>query len=137
MKKFLALIAALLLLVSCSSKPNDDQTKQALEKEFVRLGFNNTYEVKEFHKNNGLEKDDKTYVADVTYVVAAREGKGVNMNDLNEATKFFGRFVIAKGMRVTEKLTLVKTENGWEINDIKDIKLDFFNENAGKWQPLR
>lgn len=137
MKKFLALVAALLLLVSCSSKPNDDQTKAALEKEFVQLGFNNTYEVKEFHKNNGFEKDEKTYIADVTYVVAAREGKAVNMNDLNEATKFFGRFVIAKGMRVTEKITLIKTDKGWEVSEIKDIKLDFFNEKAGQWQPIR
>lgn len=97
MKKFVSLFAILFLLSACSEKPSDSQIETALAAYLHK--HNNNLEVKDFKKTNGSEKDAKTYIADVEYYINIKSGS-IHTN------------------RVKNKLTLIKTENGWTVTSV-------------------
>ncbi|MYL85319.1 hypothetical protein GTA51_19680 [Desulfovibrio aerotolerans] len=134
MKKILVLLTtvALLALAACASKPNDDQIKAALEDSMKTAGISDYYVIKDFTKTNGFEKDAKTYIADVSYIVASKEGVKLSMPIIDKASNFFKILVVAKGMRVTEKITIIKTENGWSVDKRSDGKFQALTSD-GRW----
>lgn len=155
MKSLLSLLAVLFFVAACSGKPNDTQISQALENEMSKVGIAPFYIIKDFQKTNGVEKDEKTYIADVVYVVAMKEDAWSESNlskvkpelkrggtidrkkVINTAAEFFRMLVAARGMRVTEKLTLIQSDNGWIINDRSEDKTYEVFDSSGQWRSFK
>jgi hypothetical protein len=132
MRIFILLIISV-LLVACSGKPKDSEIKSQVIDRFIRDGGDEVFEVfeiKNFQKIDGFERDSKTYVANVRYELVFKKG----IKELAETAKSaeglggamsqvvimmlvaqYGYFNAGEAVLKEEKVILMKTENGWHI----------------------
>lgn len=92
------------------------------------------YLIENFEKTNGFEKDSKTYIADVKYVIVFKKGVAELSEDLKRksqgsafgemGTAFgvlalqmqYGNFKAGHRVEKEDKIVFIKTENGWRIS---------------------
>jgi len=135
MKRLLALFSIVMLtglLAACSGKPSDGELQQLLANELDAEGPHAIYTIENFHKVNGYMKDDRRYVAEVTYdlvftkgikdIAAEAEqqpggplekiGKGMGLMTLG---LMYGDFKAGDRLPREQAMNLIKTEQGWRI----------------------
>lgn len=127
--KFLTIFLMAVALTACSGKPSDSDIK-ALYIEDAMKGKDPTLSVIEnFVKVNGYQKDERTYIADVTYDIVFKK----SYDDLAKETRAggdlgkmlsvealggqIGRFKVGHKMSYTAKPNFIKTEKGWILQE--------------------
>lgn len=130
----------LLLLVSaslsaCSNKPSDAEIKEQMLGHILNVDSQNVFSVENFKKTNGFEESKNTYIADVKYDLVFK----ISLKEMSQAVKedqntapfnalAGGLAVMALKMQYgdvkagdkinkEEKVTFIKTENGWRIKE--------------------
>ena len=140
MKKGLMIIAAL-ILSGCDSAPTNSEIEKLINEKHSESILSSYSKLVDFKKTNGFEKSDNEYIADISYNIemvkdykeldknfrkekrAAMKGKGtseVYVAIKNLAVKYqpiqpFGKFKNGQTKEFSKKVTLLKTENGWEL----------------------
>ncbi|MEW6765106.1 MAG: hypothetical protein AB1344_04890 [Pseudomonadota bacterium] len=126
-------LAFAVLLTACSGKPSVDELEKLVSIELNATGGDAIYTIENFTKVNGYEKDDRHYVAEVSYDLVFRkslqdvavEAERAPGGPLDKMTKGMGLVTLGllygdfkAGDRLPQKkaLTLIKTENGWRID---------------------
>lgn len=131
MKKALYLLV--ILLVGCSGKPTDSEVEQQMVGNILSGGGSEIFQVENFQKVNGFEKDENTYIADVKYDLVFKTGvkdMAQQLEQKSEASPFsklgaglgimalqmqYGNFEAGHRVTKEDKVTFIKTENGWRI----------------------
>lgn len=99
MKKTFAIVLSV-ILAGCSAKPSDGEIEsQVIPKIRDNFVYPDKIQIERFEKFNGFQKDEKTYVADLEYVIGAKGETGKK--------------------EYKAKATFLKTEKGWLISDFK------------------
>jgi len=128
--KYIMYLFMVFLLVGCAGKPSDGEVKKQIIASILSDGGEKTFNVENYEKINGYEKDSNTYVADVKYDLVFKKGMKEIAQELKQQAKGspfgaglgvmvlqmqFGNF--EAGHRVTndEEITFIKTEKGWRI----------------------
>jgi hypothetical protein len=129
-----AVILCFALMSACSKAPSDGKIESQVVAALTQGGADKLYDIENFHKTNGLQKDDKTYEAQVHYEVVFKKAienftKNIDANPSQSAgTSAVAYMVLGKalaqgakvepGGRVSmdETITLQKTDNGWQIS---------------------
>ncbi len=135
MKKLPLLFALFLILSGCSGKPGDNEIEKQIVENLLRDGGDEIFQVENFKKTNGFEKDSKTYIADVKYDLVFKKGikeLAQQLKKESQGTLFgamgaglgvmalqmqFGNFKAGHRVLKEEKVTFIKTENGWRISE--------------------
>lgn len=138
MNKLAALLIAAILLLGCSSNPSESEIKDLLGGN----RNNDVFRVDNFSKVDGFAKDSNIYVADVKFLVVAKCDSTVarNMMNENKLSSAYGpiiddfllllsfknnvfnplkNFEKGSAWSVAYKVTLIKKESGWSIENIK------------------
>ncbi len=132
MKRALTALFLAMLLTACSGKPSVDELQQLVSIELNATGSDAIYTIENFTKINGYEKDDRHYVAEVSYDLVFRKGlqdvaveaEQAPGGPLEKMTQGMGLMTLGllygdfkAGDRLPQKkaITLIKTENGWRI----------------------
>jgi len=134
MKKIVFLFA-ILLLTGCSGKPSNDEIEEQVVGNLLSDGGEEIFQIENFKKINGFEKDSKTYIADVKYDLVFRKGIKELAKHLKQESKGsplgafgagfgimalqmqYGNFKAGHRVTKEEKVTFIKTENGWRISE--------------------
>ncbi|MFZ5467487.1 MAG: hypothetical protein ACOZAI_09530 [Pseudomonadota bacterium] len=135
MKRLFALLPVFLLaglLTACSSKPSVNELRDLVADELNAEGPQAIYKIENFNKVNGYMKDDRRYVAEVTFDlvftkglqdIAAeaqsqpggpleKMGKGMGLMSLG---LLYGDFKAGDRLPRAQTLPLIRTEQGWRI----------------------
>ncbi len=125
----------LLLLVSCSGKPGAGEIENQVVEKLQAGGSASIFHIENFHKVNGFESQDGVYIAEISYDVVFDKGfnnlraaavDSMQSNPLGsflsgiQAFGYLAQFgVFTKGDRrtVTDKVALLKTDNGWRLSE--------------------
>lgn len=140
---FGVLILFLSIVSGCSGKPDSSYIENEVKKVFGSVSLDKVTELKKFTKINGFEKDQNTYIVEVSYdillKVSARDffAKLKELDAPNKMVRpmlpmymvaeqvtsaIFGENFKAGELRnVAQKLTLIKTDNGWMVSEFKDV----------------
>ena len=130
-----AIVAAMfcLVLCACSKAPSDGKIEQQVVATLTAGGADKLYDVENFRKTNGLQKDDKTYEAQIHYEIVFKKAidefmRKMDANPMQPAGGLGAAYMvigkalaqgarIAPGQRVPvdESVTLLKTDNGWQV----------------------
>ncbi len=132
MKKFALLLVAI-LLSACSMKPSDEIISQQVQQQLLQRYGDTIFEVTNFHKLNGIARDDNRYEAEVEYDLRFL----VDLKDASEALQQKSGSIFAAGMEATalglaygnfkkgdtihkrEWVKFVRSEKGWLIDEAK------------------
>lgn len=141
MKKGLMILATVLILSGCNPTPTTSEVETLINDKHGASILSNYSKLVDFKKTNGFEKSANEYIADISYSIemikdykeldkafrkekrAKMKGKGtselyvvmINLAAKYEPLKQFGKFKNGQSKEFSEKITLLKTENGWEI----------------------
>ena len=91
-------LLSFMILVGCYSQPTDIEIERQV-KEYVLSDVEESYTFKNYEKINGIEVDDKTYIAIVNYDLVAMSGARKWRNYPYREVEF----------------TFIKAEKGWMI----------------------
>jgi len=133
MKKLFTVLLLALLLTACSKKPTVDEMQQQVEVTLQEDGRDQFFSVENFQKTNGFQQSDNIYVADVKYDLVFKKDFDELIAEMKRQASDNPSLVLTNGMssmalrlqygdfkagqRVTkeEKITFIKTEQGWRI----------------------
>lgn len=136
MKKFIfAFILSLVcILAGCSGRPSDSEIETQITGKFLSNGGEEIFAVENFKKTNGFEKDSKTYIADVRYELVFKKSLqelAQTLKNESQQSPFeamgaglgvmalklqYGDFKAGHRVEKEEKVTFIKTENGWRVD---------------------
>ncbi|MBO1927492.1 membrane lipoprotein lipid attachment site-containing protein [Thiomicrorhabdus sp. 6S2-11] len=136
MKKIF-LVSIMLLLTACSGSPSEGDIEDQVTEKLLGDGGDEYFEIDNFEKTNGFDKDDRTYIADVKYDVVFKKSlkeiaKEMEKEAKNSGSPFgaagagfgvmalsmeYGNFKEGHTVTKEEKIKLIKTENGWRISE--------------------
>lgn len=138
LKKFLVLLVFAVIFIGCSSKPSESFIKEEFVSHLQKSEIGSFIKVESFKKLNGMEKDDKTYTADVEYELSftksmeeiskeLKQNSGKNLLKSAETGMVlmtlnmqYGNFKAGYKTKLTkQQLTFIKTENGWQLVENK------------------
>ena len=127
------LLSAPSTLAACSGKPSVSEIRDQVASRLQAEGRDRLFEIRNFRKRNGFRKDDHTYIADVEYELVFRKSLADLQDELEKdaqdspfralsssveimALKLkYGNFRAGDHLARKDKLTLIKTEQGWRI----------------------
>lgn len=134
MKK-ISLFIICLSLAACSGKPSDRQIEQLVTDAMLSDGGAETYTVSDFEKTNGLAKNEQLYIADVRYQLNFKKsfdelsdqvinapgdspfetvGAGFKLMTMRMQ---YGDFKAGDSIVKEDRIQLIKTEQGWRLDD--------------------
>lgn len=135
MKHMIWSTVVLLLLASCSGKPRTGEIENQVVAQLHAGGDASIFHIENFQKVNGFEGQDGTYIAEISYDVVfdkgfsdmtAAAGDSMQNNPLGsflggmQAFGYlvqFGNFTKGERRTMTDKVTLLKTDNGWRLSE--------------------
>lgn len=135
MKKLLAIVLLAGFLVSCSNLPNDADIQSIVIEGILSDGFDDLFKVEAFKKTNGFQQSDKVYIVYVEYDLVFQKSFTDVVREIgNNPTgpqyglfggKFilatiqsnFGQFEVGDKIHKSSKVTLIKTEQGWQLSE--------------------
>lgn len=125
MQRLFMPLLVLLLLTACANRPSEGDTERQVTARLLSEG-GDLYTIENFRKTNGFEPGQNTYVADVEYdLVFKRSLADLALNlrkrddpvlaglDLVALGLKYGQFQAGERQHHTEKVTFLKTEQGW------------------------
>lgn len=134
------LVSCLVLtLTACSGKPSTGEMKTQFWASLQKDGMEELFSLSDFEKLNGYQKSDRVYIADLRYTLTFKKGLGEWTEELKTTSKDqplqafgaglslmamqlqYGEF--EKGDEVVQdaKITYIKTEQGWRIEQAKGL----------------
>jgi hypothetical protein len=127
MKNGLGMVFGLLLL-GCAAKPDNKEIEQQVRAHVLRDGVHEFLEIRNFQKTNGFERDGRTYEADVRYDIRftkdlqdmAKSVSPLSAFQLMSLRLKYGAFSSGQTVTKTEKMTFIRTEQGWRLEAPKD-----------------
>ena len=123
----IALLVISCVVTGCSNKPGEGTIKKLFLADMEKSGLDKVMDIKGFTKTNGFEQDKNTYIADVGYDVVFKVG----IKDLDRVigqnafllqaglAMSYGEFKAGDKQHREQKITLIKTDNGWRISAIQ------------------
>jgi len=133
MKKLLALLLLSALLAACSGVPDNKEIETMLRNSLLTDGLDDLFTMENFTKANGFRESDNVYVVDVEYDMVFQKSFVDVVREIREdptgpqygmfGSKFiltaiqsnFGQFEVGDRIHKTDKVTLHKTEKGWQL----------------------
>lgn len=133
MKRFILLALFTVFLGACSGLPEDKAIETMVRDNLLTDGLGDLFEMKNFKKTNGFRESENVYVVDVEYdlefqksfVEVVREiranptgpqyGMFGSKLVLAAIQSNFGQFDVGDSIHKTEKIRLLRTENGWRM----------------------
>lgn len=121
------------ILLACTSLPDDVEIEEIFTQHKLSDGFGDLFSVQAFKKTNGFHKSDNVYIVDVEYDLKFKKGLGDVLEEISEdpvgpqygvfGSKFiaytikanYGNFSAGDRIHREEKITLIKTEQGWQL----------------------
>ena len=133
LRQFLLLMTSL-FLVACSQAPAPAELSQILSRHYQRELGPQAVLVRNLKKSGGIKEDDKHYKVDVHYDLVflksfdelandteQRSRQGQWLKALNDGLGLwqlhlrFGKFKSGDVVKVDQQLTLIKTDDGWDL----------------------
>lgn len=136
MKKII-LTLLIVVLTACSDKPGDLQIKSLVTSHILKDKGDELFIVENLEKTNGFKQDKKTYIVDVKYDLVFKKGIKEMLGKLKQESKNspmdalksgigvlalqlkYGKLKAGHRMQKEEKITMIKTEQGWQIKSYK------------------
>lgn len=130
----MTVLVLMLILLGCSGKPSDVEIESLFVENLLKDGGEQLFQIDNFEKTNGFEKDSKNYIADVKYDLVfvkslseiserlVLESKHNILNSLGAGIGLlslkvqYGNFKAGHRITKEEKVTFIKTEKGWRIS---------------------
>ncbi len=135
MKKLLVIILLAGLMTGCSNFPNDQEIQLIITENVLSDGFDDLFKIEAFRKTNGFQQSDKVYIVDVEYDLVFLKSFIDVVREIRDnpagpqygllGSKFilmaiqsnFGQFEVGDIIHKTSKVTLIKTEQGWQVSE--------------------
>jgi hypothetical protein len=133
MKKFIAIALLSTLLSACSGLPEDRAIESMLRDSILSDGLGDLFVLENFTKTNGFRESDNVYIVDVKYDLVFQKSFVEVMREIRAdptgpqygmfGSKLvlaaiqsnFGQFEAGDRIHKVDKVTLHKTENGWQL----------------------
>ena len=133
MKKFIAIALLSTLLSACSGLPEDKAIETMLRASILSDGLGDLFVLENFTKTNGFRESDNVYIVDVEYDLVFQKSFVEVMREiradptgpqygmfgsklvLTAIQSNFGQFEAGDRIHKEDKVTLHKTENGWQL----------------------
>jgi len=132
MKKIIVLLLAA-LLAACSGVPDNREIETMVRDSLLTDGLDDLFTMESFTKTNGFRESDNVYIVDVEYELVFQKSFVDVVKEIREdptgpqygmfGSKFiltaiqsnFGQFEVGDRIQKTDKVTLHKTEQGWQL----------------------
>ncbi|MBT8437750.1 MAG: hypothetical protein KJP11_10285 [Gammaproteobacteria bacterium] len=132
MKK-IAVVLVVALLAACSGVPDNKEIETMVRGSLLTDGLDDLFTMENFAKTNGFRESDNVYIVDVAYDLVFQKSFIDVVKEIREdptgpqygmfGSKFiltaiqsnFGQFEVGDRIQKTDKVTLHKTENGWQL----------------------
>jgi len=132
MKKIIVLLLAA-LLAACSGVPDNKEIEAMVRDSLLTDGLDDLFTMENFTKANGFRESDNVYIVDVEYDLVFQKSFIDVVREIREdptgpqygmfGSKFiltaiqsnFGQFEAGDRIQKTDKVTLHKTEQGWQL----------------------
>ena len=133
MKKFLSIALLSILLSACSGLPEDKAIESMLRDSILSDGLGDLFVLEKFTKTNGFRESDNVYIVDVEYDLVFQKSFTEVMREIRTdptgpqygmfGSKLvlaaiqsnFGQFEAGDRIHKVDKVTLHKTEQGWQL----------------------
>lgn len=133
MKKIIALLLLSALLTACSGVPDNKEIETMVRSSLLVDGLDDLFTMENFTKANGFRESDNVYIVDVEYDLVFQKSFIDVVREIRKdptgpqygmfGSKFiltaiqsnFGQFETGDRIHKTEKITLHKTEKGWQV----------------------
>ena len=133
MKKIITLLLLSVLLAACSGVPDDKDIETMVRTTLLTDGLDDLFTMENFNKANGFRKSDNVYIVDVEYDLVFQKSFIDVVREIRKdptgpqygmfGSKFiltaiqsnFGQFETGDRIHKAEKITLHKTEKGWQV----------------------
>lgn len=143
-RKLLFYILLSTTLMGCKSTPSDQKIITLLEEKHALSSFSQIAKISNIKKTNGFEQSENIYIADIEYDLVTtlsfkefeelldkqykKESEGLNRTekrnlklkisrDNHSVFAEFRKFSAGDVKHYQQKLTLLNTENGWQIKE--------------------
>lgn len=131
MRRLITVLFLALFLAACSSKPDEQAIRLQVTERLLERHGTTIFEVVNFHKTNGIPRDDNTYIAEVEYDLRFK----VDLDEAAEALQQQSGSIFAAGMQAAglgmaygdfkagdlvhrkERVRFVRSEKGWLIDE--------------------
>ena len=131
----LPLLLILGVLTGCTSKPSLYDIEQQVIKHALQGGGDTIFTIENFKKTNGFQKANNVYIADVQYDLVFKKGikeltdelKAKSRESMLDAVDSgmdvialkvqYGHFSAGDRVVKTAKITFLKTEKGWLMEE--------------------
>ena len=135
MKKLLVILLLAGLVSACSKLPNDQAIQLIITESVLSDGFDDLFKVEAFKKTNGFQQSDNVYIVDVEYDLVFQKSFIDVVREIRDnptgpqygllGSKFvlltiqsnLGQFEVGDKIHKTSKVTLIKTEQGWQVSE--------------------
>ncbi len=125
-----------LSLTGCDKLPNDHDVEQLVTQHVLSNGFQDLFTVEGFAKTNGFQPSDNTYIVEVEYDLVFQKSFLDVVREIRDnptgpqygvfGAKFilaaiesnFGQFEVGDRIQKKEKVTLIRTEKGWQVDGV-------------------
>jgi len=132
--RFVVVLILTSLAIACSPLPDTAEIETIFTEHKLSNGYSELFDLQAFKKTNGFHQSENVYVVDVEYDLTFKKGLGDVLSEISEdpvgpqygvlGSKFiaytiranFGNFSAGDRIHRKEKVTLIKTEQGWQIN---------------------
>ena len=133
MKKIITLLLLSVLLAACSGVPDDKDIETMVRTTLLTDGLDDLFTMENFNKANGFRESDNVYIVDVEYDLVFQKSFIDVVREIRKdptgpqygmfGSKFiltaiqsnFGQFETGDRIHKAEKITLHKTEKGWQV----------------------
>lgn len=136
MKVLRALLLGIFImpLMACSQLPDEKEIERVFAENKLEKGFGDLFDVEAFRKTNGFQQSDNIYIVEIEYDLVFKKSLGDVLQEISEdpvgpqygvfGSKFiaytikanFGNFSAGDRLHQKEKITLINTEAGWQVD---------------------
>ena len=132
-KKFISTALLVVLLSACSGLPEDKAIETMLRDSILSDGLGDLFVLENFSKTNGFRESDNVYIVDIEYDLIFQKSFTDVMREIRAdptgpqygmfGSKLvlaaiqsnFGQFEAGDRIHKVDKVTLHKTEKGWQL----------------------
>lgn len=133
MRQIIFIGALSFFLVACADVPSDREIQIQVSNFLLKDNNYELYDIENFVKVNGFQQEDNTYIAHIKYELMFKKGlddlansldsdepsslldKGLAAVGMVALTAQYGNFKAGDRLPRDEKVTLIKTEQGWRL----------------------
>jgi len=133
MKKLVVLILFAVILGACSGVPEDKAIETMVRDSILSDGLGDLFVLENFSKTNGFRESDNVYIVDIEYDLVFQKSFSEVMREiradptgpqygmfgsklvLTAIQSNFGQFEAGDRIHKMDKVTLHKTEKGWQL----------------------